>query len=99
MVPQFFQPHFSSFAFVRRPVADEVLSGISLIVSHVFFFLPDAALQRFQSQGISGPDIPLVRCDMQLEVSLSLVLGSSNCQSWGDANFSNRLSSTRSFSP
>ena len=62
-------------------------------------FLPDAALQRFQSQRISGPDIPLVRCHMQLEVPLSLVLGSSHCQSWGDANFLNRLSSTRSFSP
>ena len=48
------------------------------------FFLPDAALQRFQSQRISGPDIPLVRCHMQLEVPLSFVLGSSHCQSWGD---------------
>ena len=49
------------------------------------FFLSDAALQRFQSQRISGADIPLVRCHMQLEGSLSLVLGSSHCQSWGDA--------------
>ena len=57
---------------LRRPVADEILPVISLIVSH------------FQSQRISGPDIPLVGCHMQLEVPLSFVLGSSHCQSWGD---------------
>ena len=51
------------------------------------FFLPDAALQHFQSQRISGPDIPLVRCHIHLEVPLSLVLGSSHCQSWGELIF------------
>ena len=40
-------------------------------------FLPNSALKRFRSQGVSGPDIPLVRCHMPLEVPLWLVLGSS----------------------
>ena len=46
--------------------------------------MPDAALQRSQSKRIAGPDIPLVRCHMQLEVPLSFVLASSHFQSWGD---------------